>query len=195
MTFDATFAEFEDYARTFIKLRAVKLKEILGLSRSDIDDLRQDLTIHLIERMPLYDPEKSTPKGFIVMVLNNRIRTIIRLHRESMEALNLATLSLDEEFSDDDNQPIQRFETIDEEESLLSAGLIRRRMLDHVEMKADVARFLEKLPKRLLDLCLLLQEKPIAQAARETGLSRQKIHDELVRMRLLAEQSGLREYL
>lgn len=195
MTFDATFAEFEDYARTFIKLRAVKLKEILGLSRSDIDDLRQDLTIHLIERMPLYDPEKSTPKGFIVMVLNNRIRTIIRLHRESMEALNLATLSLDEEFSDDDNQPIQRFETIDEEESLLSAGLIRRRMLDHVEMKADVARFLEKLPKRLLDLCLLLQEKPIAQAARETGLSRQKIHDELVRMRLFAEQSGLREYL
>lgn len=195
MTLDATFAEFEDYARTFIKLRAVKLKEILGLSRSDIDDLRQDLTIHLIERMPLYDPEKSTPKGFIVMVLNNRIRTIIRLHRESMEALNLTTLSLEEEFSDDDSQPIQRFETIDAEESLLSAGLIRRRMLDHVEMKADVARFLEKLPKRLQDLCLLLQEKPIAQAARETGLSRQKIHDELVRMRLLAEQSGLREYL
>lgn len=195
MTFDATFAEFEDYASTFIKLRAVKLKEILGLSRSDIDDLRQDLTIHLIERMPLYDPEKSTPKGFIVMVLNNRIRTIIRLYRESMEALNLTTLSLEEEFSDDDSQPIQRFETIDEEEALLSAGLIRRRMLDHIEMKADVARFLEKLPKRLRDLCLLLQEKPIAQAARETGLSRQKIHDELVRMRLLAEQSGLREYL
>lgn len=195
MTFDATFAEFEDYARTFIKLRAVNLKEILGLSRSDIDDLRQDLTIHLIERMPLYDPEKSTPKGFIVMVLNNRIRTIIRLYRESMEALNLATLSLEEEFSDDESQPIQRFETIDEEETLMNAGLIRHRTLDHVEMKADVARFLEKLPKRLRDLCLLLQEKPIAQAARETGLSRQKIHDELVRMRLIAEQSGLREYL
>jgi len=195
MTFDATFSDFEDYARTFIKLRAVKLKEILGLSRSDIDDLRQDLTIHLIERMPLFDPKKSTPKGFIVMVLNNRIRTIIRLYRESMEALNLATLSLEEEFSDDESQPIQRFEAIDEEETLMNAGLIRRRMLDQVEMKADVDRFLERLPKRLRDLCLLLQEKPIAQVSRETGISRQKIHEELVRMRLLAEQSGLRDYL
>lgn len=195
MTSDTIFTELDDYARTFIRIRSVKLREILALSTSDIDDLRQDLTIHLIERLPCYDPAKSTHKGFVAMVLNNRIRTIIRLHRTSAEALNLGTLSLDEEFSDNENQPISRFETIDEEDVLMSAGLIRHRMIEHIEMKADVDAFLSKLPQRLRDLCLLLQEKPIAQVARETGLSRQKIHEELVRMRLLAEQYGLREYL
>lgn len=195
MTLHATQTGLDDYANTFIRLRAVKLKEMLNLSRSDIDDLRQDLTVYLIERLHLYDPKKSTRKGFVAMVLNNRIRTIIRLHRESMEALKRDTLSLEEEFSDTDNQPIQRFETIDEEAALMNAGVIRRRALEYVEMSVDVAAFLEKLPERLRDLCLLLCEKPIAQVARDTGLSRQKIHEELVRMRLLAEESGLREYL
>ena len=195
MTLNATFSEMGGYAQTFINLRSVKLVGILGLSRSDIEDIRQDLRIHLLERLPNYDPNKSTKKGFIAMVLNNRIRTIIRLHRTSAEAMDCGTVSLDEQFSDADSQPIRLFETVDEEEVLMNFGIIRRRNIEHAEMRIDVERFLSRLPDRLRELCLMLQEKSVSQIARETGTSRQKIHAELVRMRVLAEQSGLREYI
>jgi len=195
MTSDTTFAEIQDYAERFIRLKTVAVAKHLNLNRADVEDLRQDLLIDVLQRFPKYDPKRSTAKSFVVMVVGNGIRTIIRLRNESKEALMQSLLSLEDQMVDEDDQPVLRMETVDAEEILVNSGIITRPSIENVELQLDIRLFIDSLPDRLRGICLMLGSNSILAIAKEIGVSRNRVRSDIAEIRFLAEKCGLQAYL
>ncbi|HOM71132.1 MAG TPA: sigma factor [Armatimonadota bacterium] len=99
-------ASFDEYARKTIKLKVRPLIGILGFREIDRDDLEQELAVHLIRRLPDYDSRKGTIKTFITMVVDSKIKTIIRLRKLRDRAFDNPDCSL--RVHVDQNMPVSQ---------------------------------------------------------------------------------------
>src|SRR5262249_38543038 len=54
------------------EIRASRLVAVSGFSRDDWEDLRQDLLLDYLERLPLFDPERGNARGFMFGVVRHR---------------------------------------------------------------------------------------------------------------------------
>ena len=62
---------------------AARLRRLLGLPRTDLDDLRQDLLLDLIRRLPAFDAKRGSIGAFAGIVLRNQTsRIATRVARE-----------------------------------------------------------------------------------------------------------------
>ena len=73
---------FDDMIRRAISAKAVSLIGTYGYTRSDLDDLKQDLAIHLLKRYTSWNPARGAWSTFLDHVLVNKIRNIIE-HRQA----------------------------------------------------------------------------------------------------------------
>jgi RNA polymerase sigma-70 factor (ECF subfamily) len=80
---------------------AARLRRRLRLPRADLDDLRQDLLVDLIRRLPAFDARRGSIGAFAGIVLRNHAsRIAARLARER-RATGGGLLSLDAPAGDD----------------------------------------------------------------------------------------------
>lgn len=78
------------------ELVARRLIRTLRLSRTDLDDVRQDLLADLIARLPAFDAERGSLGAFANTVLTNRAhRFAEKIHRER-RVFGMEPVSLDE---------------------------------------------------------------------------------------------------
>ena len=76
---DATRPEvFSDYARNVIRLKARQLSRRADFSRSDEEDIAQDLTLHLLSQAQHFDPSRASLKTFVTHVVNSCVAMILR---------------------------------------------------------------------------------------------------------------------
>lgn len=59
------------FAQQFIQHKSRQLCRRSGFSRSDADDLRQDMTAHVWAKSPAYDARRGNPEAFITMLANS----------------------------------------------------------------------------------------------------------------------------
>ncbi len=67
-----------EYARKDIENKARRLIRRAGFSRSDREDLEQELTLRLLERSALYDPSRASLNTFVVCVIRSGVANILR---------------------------------------------------------------------------------------------------------------------
>lgn len=66
------------------EIRASRLVACSGFTRDDWEDLRQDLLLDYLERLPLFNSDRGEPRGFMFGVVRNRAARLAVQRRRAM---------------------------------------------------------------------------------------------------------------
>ncbi|MCO6439011.1 MAG: sigma-70 family RNA polymerase sigma factor [Phycisphaerae bacterium] len=177
------------YAQTLVRIKARQLSRKPGFSRSDQDDLEQELAMHLVQQARHYDPRRASPNTFAARVIQSKVRMILRDRKRLKRAAGFTAQSLD--------APVDqgRGESDSLCSQLTAADLTRRtgvepESLERAEIVSDVVETVRTLPPDLRDIWRRLIEGNISSVARDLDISRPQVRDAIERIRLHFEAHG-----
>ncbi len=146
----------------------------LGLSRDDIEDMRQDLLVAMIERLERFDPQKASVATFLDLVARHGAHAAVRKCRRHQQMFGPMPVSFDEDAGLPD-PPV----------SILT-------LASDAGPALDVVRTVAALPDSLRSLCGLLLSEPPSVACRKSRLSRATFYRRVRDIRLQFLSQGLR---
>jgi RNA polymerase sigma-70 factor, ECF subfamily len=143
----------------------------------DWDDLRQEMFLDLLQRLPRFRPERGDWQGFVRGIMRNRSAALAA--EQEKHSLRFAAETGPGDPSDGENGL----------ESLIDApgGDSRAEM----ELRLDVQRVLLRLPEHLREVALLLRDMSVAEICEHTGKSRSGINHFIRQIRAAFEEAGL----
>jgi len=160
---------------------ARRLYRRLCLPAADIDDLRQDLLIDLICRLPGFDARRGSIGAFANIVLHNQSsRIALRMHRQR-RAQGGTVLSLDAPVAGG-TEPLGCM--LAETDGLAAWHGQDASEADHAALRHDLARALGDLPDAARGLCVALGTCAIADIISRTGISRSALYRHIALLRL-----------
>jgi DNA-directed RNA polymerase specialized sigma24 family protein len=68
----------DSYSQKLIAVKARRLIGKHGFTRDDYDDLKQDLTLDLLIRLPRFDPRKAGWKTFVSRIIDRKVANLVR---------------------------------------------------------------------------------------------------------------------
>jgi RNA polymerase sigma-70 factor (ECF subfamily) len=167
---------------------AVRLWRRLGLRRADLDDLRQDLLLDLIRRLPAFDANRGNIGAFAGIVLRNQSSRIAARVVRERRAWNGGLLSLDVPGSDGETLA----EQLGENDGLSAWHGQGAADEAAIERRIDLARALGALQPRDRSLCAAATQCPVRVLA-ERGLgSRASLYRRIADLRCALAAHGLR---
>jgi RNA polymerase sigma-70 factor (ECF subfamily) len=184
--YQGLFQEWEiRYARALILQFQMHFKV---LEREGSDDLMQECLTHWYFKRDQYDPSKpASCRTYMRSVLENKLRDIVQAKERNIRKAIYNSLPIDMFLIDDKDDLSGCFTIIDKE--------LERAAGDDV---ADLlARAIEKLSHRQRELCRLIQEESLnmKQVGERLNIPRGTLFDEVLRIRDVFRQEGLRDYL
>jgi len=181
------------FARSIIRRKARQLACRSGFTRSDRDDIEQDLTQKLIPA----DGGVRPRRGPLEVVRHHGHRAADG-HPGAGPAGGQAgpppgdaTLHV---LIDGDDGPLEFTQTIASDEHLNRTGRWRRSDAERAELALDTATVLAALPEDLRDLAVRLMDASPSQVARDLGVPRSTLQRRMERLRRHFEDAGLRDY-
>ncbi|MFH1680635.1 MAG: sigma factor [Candidatus Eisenbacteria bacterium] len=190
----STYPAVDEYAAHHIRHKARSLVGRYGFRETDVEDLEQELTLDVLQRMPKYDPGRAQKKTFVVRLVRNKIASILEARKAGKRDYRTPVYSFTGWVKDRTNGFLQRSETIDQDHYLLRTGR-RRAQQEVLDLAIDLKRATDLLPPELRDLCRRLRYETVSEISRETGVPRSTICDAKERIRVHFEERGLRDYL
>jgi RNA polymerase sigma-70 factor (ECF subfamily) len=159
--------DLDDHTHRLIRFKARQVARQLNLTIQDRKDLEQDLYLDLWRRLPKYRARRGRKKTFIALVVDRCVATWIAryLGKRTREVLTGTNW---------DNLPCHP----------------PRRDPDLI---IDLERALNALPPVLRELSARLTHQTVTEIARELGIARATLYDQINRLRRLC-QKPLRPY-
>lgn len=167
---------------------ARRLHRKLALPAADLDDLRQDLIIELICRLPGFDKRRGSIGAFANVVLRNQCSRIAIRHHRQRQAQGGTVLSLDAPVAGS-AEPLGCL--LAETDGLVAWHGQDRCAAADVETRHDLARALADLPEDVRGLCAALGSCAVADLVGRNGISRSALYRRLARLRLDLAMRGL----
>lgn len=187
---------FDDHTRRLIRYKAHQLIGNHGFSRDDYDDLEQDLTLDLLQRMRKYDPNKATYNTFVSRVIQRKIANLIRHRTQEKRDYRREVVSLNDMIDDGDGGTVEFAQAISADPAERRIGQNRRTEADRRELRMDVQTVIDRLSPMRRRLAELLMTNCVAEAARELGIPRSTLYgSDIARLQELFEDKGLSDYL
>ena len=169
-------ADVTPYLLQQTALRASLLQTSFGFAADDWDDLRQDLALDCLRRLPRFDGSRGNWKGFVHGVVRNH-------------ACVLASRQLQ-------RRQFQRVE-FDGDSELPDGSLIGKAdqapaedFRPFLELGLDTERVLAELPEDLQRIAQYLAEMPISGVRRKTGLTLAQLNQRIRRIRAAFMAAG-----
>ncbi|HMN39501.1 MAG TPA: hypothetical protein PKE29_01555 [Phycisphaerales bacterium] len=177
----------DGYAQKLIEFKAAQLCKRPGFSRSDRQDIEQELWGFLHTRMPRFDATRASQNTFVARVINCGVVTIIRYHDAAKRAPGWSLMSLD--------APARPSKDGQDDAGVELAA--PRNGPYHHDLVHDVARLRAMLPsethRAVVDL--LAQGGTANSIAGDLGISRRAAARYVAEVAQWGEASGLRDYL
>jgi RNA polymerase sigma-70 factor (ECF subfamily) len=177
--------DFDGFAFNMVNIKATHLVRSAGFPLDEIEDIKQDMLLDLLERLPKFDPSKSNFKLFVTCVIDRKARNLIRHRQSEMRDRRREECSLNDEVRLGINQdPVQRYTLMDNDDADIRIGRHRQTAEERHHLQMDVEEVLEKLPAELRRAAELLQTMSVTQAARAMGVPRRTFREKhLVQLR------------
>ena len=189
-------ASLDDYARETIRHKARQLIGRHGFTRDDYDDLQQEMTLDLLERLPKFDPDKAAHNTFVARVIERKISKIIRHRTQEMRDYRCEACSVNDDIEDGNGGTVERIQTISQDEQDLRTGKHARPESERIALQVDVSLVMSRLSPELRQLAEMLQTHSITEVARELGVPRSTLYGNgIARLRAVFEDKGMRQYL
>ncbi|MGE3808678.1 MAG: sigma-70 family RNA polymerase sigma factor [Gemmataceae bacterium] len=180
----------DDFAIKIINRTARQVSRKVGLRCWDRDDIAQELTVRLLQRMPKFDPQRGHWRAFVTAVVDRQAKSLLRdYRRKKRDDRNFVSLS--ELVDDGEGGLVELGDTICDGEQLNYRGCQHKEERDEFEASHDVNSLTDILPSTLRDICERLQQDSPAQVARDLGMSRYEMKVALRELRDFAESAGL----
>ncbi len=170
MSHNEKHREIDPIAQNIIRRKARKLMRRGGFSSSDLPDLEQDLSLHLLQRMSAFDPRRGDWAVFVTVVITSwgakLLRTRFAAKRDYRRNRPLLTASQSCQPGDD---------------------------LEQLELLLDVQQALQRLPGDLRPIAERLQHITIAELACALGVPRTTLYEQIKRIRRRFQRMGLKK--
>lgn len=167
---------------------ARRLRRKLALPAADLDDLRQDLLVDLICRLPSFDARRGGVGAFANIVLRNESSRIAIRHHRRRRAQGGALLSLDLPLAGT-REPIG--ETLAESDGLAAWHGRDGDAGDELEARLTVRRALARLAGSDRRFCAALADRSVPALAAAGFGSRSVLYRRLAELRLVLAAYGL----
>ena len=184
---------YSDYARTLIRIKARQLSRRADFSRSDEDDIAQDLTLHLLCQAQQFDPSRASAKTFVTHVVNSCVAMILRerARQKRMPDNGTQVQSLESLVNVPDGPPVTLGETISLHDVQRRTGAVSK---SEAEVRDNAEAFhhaMQSLPTAVREVCERLKVGSRASVAREMHMSRRRLAAMLAHARQQLEKAGL----
>jgi len=185
-----------EYAARLIRFKAQQLIGKHGFTKSDREDIEQELRADLVGRLRRFDPKRAQRNTFIARVVDHKVATIIEQRTAGMRNFAREERSLNTWVRVDKDTWAQFGDTLTEDEVLARHGRAYRSSEELRDLTIDVRNAMNGLTGDDRKLCLLLFETgSVSEASRRSGIPRSTIYEARERIRQRFEQAGLGDYL
>lgn len=180
-----------EYIMTLIRCKAQNLIGKAGYLPCDLKDIEQELFMHLITRLPKFDPAKATIETFADRLVERKIADLMRHNRAKIRDYTRRSFSLNEELENEEGIT-EIAETISQDEVDLRMGRYNCTMEERMQLQMDIKLVMAGLPPKLLKIAEMLQSQTLSEIARELGIPRSTLcENHLVQLRKIFEEWGM----
>ena len=183
-----------DYARKQIEYHTRRMIGRYGFTRTDEEDIAQELSIYLLEQMKNFDPARSKPQTFIQRILKHRIVDLIRYQKAGQRHYRRNQYSLDEQITNADGKQIPRSQTMDLQKSPGWAGRALAPTPEQQDLFIDLHEALKSLPPELRQLWERLKVQSVSEISRQDKVSRARIYQRRAKIKRILTPKGLAKY-
>lgn len=162
---------FPEFVPGLIRRKVRQMIRSSHYQSQDAEDLQQELSLHLVERLPRFDPQRGSINAFVNTVLERRA----------------STLKWDRWCAKRDDHRCLSFE-----DDLPERGDFQQQERQR-DLALDLRQALATLPEPLRELAERLKTHAISEIAREFRLSRTTIYKRLRDLRQSLENTGWKQ--
>ncbi len=180
-----------DYVQQLIQVKARQLTHKPGFSRSDQEDLEQDLTVHVLKQAHHFDASRGCVHTFISRVVDSALAMQLRSRRRRKRAAGFRSGSLEDAILHGQKGKGSLADMLDEADGCRRSGADARSGQERAELQSDTRRVLAELPPNLQVIAALRGDATDAAIARELGVSRRQVHNAAQAIRAHFEKAGL----
>lgn len=167
---------------------ARRLHRKLRLPPADLDDLRQDLLLDLLRRLPAFDVSRGSIGAFANTVLRHQSARIAMRHHRQRQAAGGSVLSLDVPAAGG-TEPLGH--RLTEADGLAAWHGQDQCAAADAELHCDLARVLDALSTDAHELCAGLATCRPSELAALQGISSSALYRRLAQLRLAFAMRGL----
>jgi len=188
----APHAVLTAYARYLIQLKARQICHKPSFSRSDEEDLVQELTTRLLAKAHLYDPSRGASiNTFVNRVVSSELKMILRERRQKKRAAGFTAKSLSEAAAQPHGESVPLGDVISDADRERLTGFAPPHPRDRAELKEAIDHALAGLPARTMEIAKGLKPGKISAVAREMGTTRREVYAAMEQIRRRFEDAGL----
>jgi len=176
---------------TLIRIKAKQLCRRTDMSRSDLDDLQQEMRLYLLQKLHLFDPERGNLEAFVTNVINTCVAMLLR-HRERdkrRESYNAISLERTRVECDGDLTTLGAVLLEEDGRRLTQTAPISPS--EQFELREALQHVVDSLSAEDRALLMQVAEHGITHTAKVLGVSWRQVNNAMARIRDLCKKAGL----
>ncbi len=174
---------------------ASRLLGMAGITRDDLPDVKQDLTIAVLESLHRFNPRRARFDAFVCMILVSKSVSILRRRTAGKRGSGRRNGSLNRLIVTDDGHVSELAEVSPVCGCRNSECRCSQEARERLDLAIDLGEVLASLPEDLRQLCEKLREHSLSSSARQLGISWGRARGMVKRLRVIFERAGLADYL
>lgn len=194
MIHDDFQAQIDRFTRGIIRRKVRQLVGRAGFTNQDREDLEHELFVRVLQSLPSFDPAQAHRNKFITAVVERHVANILR-NKQAEKRDHRRISSLNVTIRVTDEGPIELAQTIGQRELDERRHSHPRSDEALAQMVRDLADMMALLPNDLRELAERLKSQSVSEIARERGVPRTTLNDQVRLLRQRFENSGLKDYL
>lgn len=179
------------YANTLIRIKARQLCRRTDFSRSDYDDLQQDMRLYLLQKAHLFDSDRGNIESFITRILKTWVAMRLRYQDRQKRRDSHKVASLERTTVECDGVITTLGSALLEEDGQRLTETDTPSPLERLEQRDALMTVIEKLGPEDRQVWMHVAEHGARSAVRSLGVSRRHIEKVMDRVRQHCEDAGL----
>jgi len=176
----------DPYAARLIRIKARQLIGKAGFTRSDLEDIEQELTLDLLERLPRYDPARASRRTFIARIIDHKVARLLEYRCAARRDPRRMECSLHAPVTGEGGDTAELWATMEG---------VNPRPTRASDLAMDLETVLNGLPPRIRRICAYSPDWTAQEIADELGVSRRTVQRWKREIRRRCEDGGLGDYL
>jgi len=185
----------DEEAEKAIRIHSRALVGTAGFAEQDLDDIRQEMRLEVITRLPKFDPRRAQRNTFITRIIERKARQLIRHRKAEKRDRRHEAYSLDATVKDAEGRGVARQQLLSESDQ--TRRVMRRARLPQYRrsLRENVAHAVAALPEEEQAFCRLVQRVGLERLRREMVISPRELDAQVKRIRRHLTQAGMLAYL
>ena len=175
----------------FIRIKARQLCRRSDVSRSDHDEMQQEMRLYLWKKAHLFDPSRGNIEAFVTTAINSwvgmQLRRLERLKRRG----EAGALSLERTSIENEGDVTSLGSVLTDADLDRRTGATSPDPIESHDLQEALNHALRHLTRRERSLLAYVADYGVSAAAHKHNVSRRQIYNALARMRSRFEDAGL----